>query len=427
MVSSSRLEERLLQEILKIPVVDVHSHVPQDAPHAYCLRDLLGYHYFTELAYSAGMDKGLLDPATPDEQMLPALVEAMGAFDNTVQYAWFLELARELFGFTHDHLTRDNWRELAEAVRKASEVPGRDRDILRRSGIEKVFLTNSPDEDLQPIDKDIFVPSLRADNLVLKFDRPEVRRSLEGATGLTVGKLADLREALARLMQRFKAHGAASVTISLPPQLQLFRVTDSDLDLAVSKAARDVALSSAEAATLRCGLLTVLAELSAQFGLPVQAMCGVVRGAYPHGVHQGQDLPRAGDTLMGLLPLLNTFPETTWCLSVLSDSQAQELASYGWMIRNVVVSGHWWYDALPAYMERDLAARLESVPKTKLIGFYSDAYRLEFTLPKFNMFRRTLARVLARDVVEAGRGTEEEAVGVARLLLRDNARRIFSV
>ena len=108
-------------------------------------------------------------------------------------------------------------------------------------------------------------------------------------------------------------------------------------------------------------------------------------------------------------------------------SQAQELASYGWLVRNVVVSGHWWYDTMPAYIERDLAARLQSVPKTKLLGYYTDMYKLEFGLAKLNMYRRSLARVLARDFIESGRGSEQEAVATARLLLRENPQRVFGV
>jgi glucuronate isomerase len=54
-------------------------------------------------------------------------------------------------------------------------------------------------------------------------------------------------------------------------------------------------------------------------------------------------------------------------------------------------------------------------------------YKLEFGLPKFNMYRRILARVLADDFVRPGILTEEGAVALARLLLRDNARRIFRV
>ena len=48
-------------------------------------------------------------------------------------------------------------------------------------------------------------------------------------------------------------------------------------------------------------------------------------------------------------------------------------------------------------------ARLEAVPQTKQIGYYSDAYKLEFVLPKFAMYKRILAKILAeRFVVDRG-------------------------
>jgi glucuronate isomerase len=54
-------------------------------------------------------------------------------------------------------------------------------------------------------------------------------------------------------------------------------------------------------------------------------------------------------------------------------------------------------------------------------------YKVEFGLPKFNMYRRSLARVLARDFVEAGLMTEDQAVDASRLLLAGNPERIFEV
>ena len=42
------------------------------------------------------------------------------------------------------------------------------------------------------------------------------------------------------------------------------------------------------------------------------------------------------------------------------------------------------------------------MPKTKQIGYYSDAYKLEFVLPKYNMYRRILATMLADDFVRPG-------------------------
>ena len=125
--------------------------------------------------------------------------------------------------------------------------------------------------------------------------------------------------------------------------------------------------------------------------------------------------------------MFNAFPEVTFCVSVLSSSQNQELASYSWIFPNVVTSGHWWYSNIPAYIEQDCRARLQAVPKTKQLGYYSDAYKLEFVLPKYDMYRRLLAGILADDFVRQGLATETQAVDLARLLLRDNARRIFNV
>ncbi|MFW5923852.1 MAG: hypothetical protein ACOCSQ_05675 [Planctomycetota bacterium] len=74
MTSSNDLKKRLLQEIMDIPVIDVHSHVPHNSPFAQSLRELLGYHYFTELAHSAGMSQDVIAGDNPDEDMIPELI-----------------------------------------------------------------------------------------------------------------------------------------------------------------------------------------------------------------------------------------------------------------------------------------------------------------------------------------------------------------
>jgi len=425
MSHSESLEIRLLREIMQIRAIDVHSHVPPAEPFARSLRDLLGYHYYTELAHSAGMSKDVLDPAVPDEEMIPALLDAMRSIDNTAQYSWLVELARELFGLRDPKLTPDNWEPLAETVAQAAQSPGRAREILDLSRIETVFLTNGLDERLSEIDTDLFVPSLRADALVFELDHQSVLEPLERISGVAVSDVGSLKGAIAAAVEHFRAHGARSAAISLPPGFRARRVGDAEFDRAVQAALRGG--GAEDDVILHSGVLFELARCCQENAMPFQVMYGVVRGAYPAGVPQGTDLPAAGDSLGGLLPLLNAFPDVTFCLSVLSDSQAQELAAYGWIIPNVALSGHWWYLNVPAYIERDLAARLQSVPKNKLIGYYSDMYKLEFGLAKFNMYRRILGRVLARDFVEPGLGTEADALAVARALLRDNAVRIFSL
>jgi glucuronate isomerase len=146
---------------------------------------------------------------------------------------------------------------------------------------------------------------------------------------------------------------------------------------------------------------------------------------YADGVYQGQDLYDSRVSLIQYRQLFNAFPQVTFPVSVLASVTNQELTSYAWIFPNVVTNGHWWYSNTPAFIEHDLAARLEAVPETKQIGYYSDMYKLEFGLPKFRMYKRILAKVLAeRFVVDRG-WSEERAIALGKRLLRTNVEEIF--
>src|SRR5690606_35843208 len=57
--------------------------------------------------------------------------------------------------------------------------------------------------------------------------------------------------------------------------------------------------------------------------------------------------------------------------------------------------------------------------------YYSDMYKLEFALPKFNMYKRILAKILAeRYVIDRG-WSEERAIELGRQVLRTNVEEIF--
>jgi glucuronate isomerase len=399
-MATDQLMRDLYAEIVKIPLIDPHSHIDPHRPTARTLDDILGYHYYTELAHSAGMDKALLADAPPRERVR-SLLAHMDRFDNTVQYGWFLEIARTFLGFTGDRLSVADADPLWDAAERVFARPDWETEVMRRSNLEKVFLTNDFDDPLTGFDTTRYVPCLRTDDLVFHLDKPAVRQRLERATGEEGQDQVSLRRAVRRLFEHFTTHGAKACAISLPP------------DFAPSAAAPDA--------------FWMLAEHCREFNLPFDLMIGVNRSVYRNGVFQGQDLFDQRTSLIQYAELFNAFPEVTFCVSVLTSAQNQELVSYSWIFPNVVTSGHWWYSNIPVYIEQDARARLQAVPKTKQIGYYSDMYKLEFGLPKYNMYRRVLAKVLADDFVRGGATTEGGAVELARLLLRDNARRIFRV
>jgi glucuronate isomerase len=348
----------------------------------------------------------------------------MDRFDNTAQYSWFLEIARTFLGFEGDRLTAADADWLFDTSVRVFGQADWEEEVLRRSNLEKVFLTNEFDDPLTEFDTNRYVPCLRTDALVFHLNQPNVRMRLAKATGIEVADATSLRKALAALFKHFVGKGAKACAISLPP----YFCPDEAADDYIGETLREPYNERIPSDGLWSDrVFWLLAECCRDFNLPFDLMIGVNRRVYPKGVFQGQDLFDSRCALIQYADLFNAFPEVTFCVSVLSSGLNQELASYSWIFPNVVTSGHWWYSNIPAYIETDLRARLQAVPKMKQIGYYSDMYKLEFALPKYNMYRRILARVLADDFVRPRKLSETGAVELARLLLRDNVRRIFKV
>ncbi|MEL7338032.1 MAG: glucuronate isomerase, partial [Planctomycetota bacterium] len=168
-----------------------------------------------------------------------------------------------------------------------------------------------------------------------------------------------------------------------------------------------------------------LAELCDEFGLPFDLMIGVNRGVYPGGVYQGQDLYDSRVSLIQYRDLFNAFADVKFPISVLASVTNQELVSYAWIFPNVVTNGHWWYSNTPSFIHRDASARLEAVPRNKQVGYYSDAYKLEFVAPKFDMYRRILAKILNEQFVEGQRWDEDAAFQLGYDVLRGNVESLF--
>src|SRR6516165_11598320 len=101
---AEQLIRDLHDEIVRIPLIDPHSHINPHRPAARNLDEILGYHYYTELAHSAGMDQAPLAADVDPRERVRAILGHMDRFDNTAQYAWFLEIARAFLGFKGDRL-----------------------------------------------------------------------------------------------------------------------------------------------------------------------------------------------------------------------------------------------------------------------------------------------------------------------------------
>jgi glucuronate isomerase len=421
------LRRRIFDALDALVLIDPHTHINPLAPASTTLADILGYHYYTELAHSAGLPKEEIEePGLDPKEKVRRLILNAGPIDNTIQYSWLVEMAQKFFGFTDERVTLQNWEPLYDAAAAKMASPGWPQQVLEQSKLEAVFLTNDFDDPLAGFDTSVYVPCLRTDDLVFHLCKPEVRYRLASFTRIEATTAESLRRAIAALFNHFKANNARACAISLPPDFSPTKISDARANTALSALYQHGnAASEADKRAAGSFVFWTLAEVCAEHSLPFDLMIGVNRGVYEAGVHQGRDLHDSRVSLIQYKQLFNAFPQVTFPISVLASVTNQELTSYAWIFPNVVTNGHWWYSNTPTFIEHDLACRLEAVPRTKQIGYYSDMYKLEFALPKFAMYKRILAKVLAERFCIDRDWSEERAVDFGTQILRGNVEAIF--
>ena len=423
---SQELRARLLSELSAIEIIDPHTHIDACRPASSTLADILGYHYYTELAHSAGMPRDEIEQADLDpKEKVHRLIENLGPIQNTVQSSWFIEMAQTFFGFDGDAVTPTNWERLYDDSARAMSAEDWPNQVLHTSKLKGVFLTNDFDDPLEGFDTSVYIPCLRTDDLVFHLANPTVRRRLSAASSVEIGSASSLREAIGKLFEHFTAKGARACAISLPPDFSPEPVSDAEADRVVGCLLSSQDIADSDRRTLSNFVFWTLSQFCAEYRLPFDLMIGVNRGVYESGVFQGQDLYDSRVSLIQYRRVFNEFPQVVFPISVLASVTNQELVSYAWIFPNVVTNGHWWYSNTPTYIEHDASARLEAVPQTKQIGYYSDMYKLEFALPKFNMYRRILAKILAERFVLDRGWSESRALSLGRAVLCENTERVF--
>lgn len=431
---NAELVSQLLRELKKMPILDPHTHVPWDRPVARHLGDLLGYHYYTELANSSrGVPEALPeDPQGRIEYVWPHLEKLRG----TVQFDWMMGISENFL-----EIPREDWwsrpkEEILRRAQRAIEDPGYTRKVFERSNVRRAYLTNQFDEDLSDLHDERLVPCLRSDDLVFNLvERKTLERLDKLAQARTGQSLEAFEKALALVFDRFAAWKMGYAALGLPPRFRVESVRLKDAEKLLRRIANGKDLDRDERETWACYVVERLALECARVKAPFCLMTGADRGVYPAGVPAGQDLFRSDGHLRGYDTLFNKYPDVRFPVMVVSDTAGLELAAAGWIRHNVYPFSHWWYANNPVDIRRELRRRIDVLPRNKFIAFHSDGYSMEFVLPKFNTYRLQLALVLAERIEESKLGGSETlepfyvdgALALAERILLRNPEEILGI
>lgn len=413
-MDETSLVRRLEEGLLGFEWLDAHTHL--DASHlgARGLHDILLYHMVLSDLKSAGMKNNARLSEHPDEKEVSSRIEEalpyLPAISNT-SCAWGVRLILEDLYDWNDPVTRDNWRKLHDLIRERSDDRAWHREIMRRPGVARAMTEwarrrdGSADDILDYSYELAFFSRARAGI----YDIP--LRELEMATGRHISGIEDVDDAMAGYIASIPRGQVKSTVQHISTEICYLPVSREQMSEALGR--------RAEAGRRECDIYA--SYLLSHFLAGLERLGNIVLqfslGAEPAG-EETYSLIRQ-DTIAAVEGLVREFPGLHFQVFLASAHANQGICSLARQYSNLSVAGYWWHSFFPAFIERVIEERLDMLSSCKQIGFFSDAYCLEWQYAKAVIVRGLLARVLAKKA-GCGQYTEESALEVGRQILRDS-------
>lgn len=433
---SSELLDRLTRTIEAIPLVDTHEHLIDEARRAgqdVDLFSLIGDYPAADLV-SAGMPTqvlmGLADPIRP----LDARWREFSPFWDRIRWTGYgralLLAVRDLYGT--DTLDESTYGELSERITAANAVGWYEHVLKKCANIEVAANQPIPEFDPTPIaqlDQRYFVPVISLDDFVTPWNHTSLQ-SLEKRSGLAIHSLADLQAAIGQELDRGKSAGVVAIKILLAYRrsLRFENVTTAEAEHVFNRLGRyptswlpdlrePAPVSWEEARPLQDYLVHYLVRRCGELGLPIQVHTGLQYG-------NGNEL--ANSNPVSLTNLFQEYPEARFDIFHAGYPFQGVTAALGKMFPNVYVDLCWVHLISPWVGRQILHEWIETVPANKIFAFGGDATMVEWAYAHSRIARANVARVLT-EKVEAGDMGEEEALYLARMILRTNAREFLGL
>ncbi len=159
-------------------------------------------------------------------------------------------------------------------------------------------------------------------------------------------------------------------------------------------------------------------DLVNEFDLPIQFHTGLYAG------NEGRVITNSNPT--HLVNLFVEYPDIDFVLLHSSYPYGGELSTLAKNFPNVFIDMTWSYVISPSYSKRYLHEWIETVPANKILAFGGDYRFVEGVYAHAVMAREVISKVLIEKVRDRYL-TENEAINIAKKVLRDNAMRIFNL
>lgn len=427
-------------ELDDIPLYDAHTHIDSGHPGARGLQDILLYHMVISDLRSAGCSRGdRLSESPGEEEVRERIGGALPYWPHIAgtSCAWGVRtILGDLYGW-QEPILPDNWMALHDRIRERAGDPAWYREILARAGIVRYsteWARRGPDDpgDLvrYSLEWAFFTRSQwgRYDTALLELEwawsqgqpglpLPVTLAGEEPALSRHIRTTEDVREAILHYCDRIPYEQIVSMASHLSTDLDYGPVDDRSMTAALAR--RDRA-GPEERNIYACYVFEHFLDEYERRGAGPVLQFSI--GAEPLPYETGSKLRT--ETLYQLVPIFARHPGIHFQLFLASAHQNQALCTLARELPNVSVAGYWWHNFFPSFIRRVMEERLDMLASNRQVGFFSDAYCVEWAYAKARIVRAQLADVLS-DQVAQGRFGRGEAVSIARRILYETPLALF--
>jgi hypothetical protein len=131
-------------------------------------------------------------------------------------------------------------------------------------------------------------------------------------------------------------------------------------------------------------------------------------------------------TIKQLAMIVSRHPKIHFQSFLSSRHANQSLCTLCRELPNLSLAGYWWHNFFPCHISQIIDERLDMLPVNKQVGFFSDAYCVEWLYAKSKLVRCILSSNLAVRV-ERNQLDFDTAVNIAEQLLYCTPKKMFKI
>jgi hypothetical protein len=442
-VANQNLQAEFSEELRSMPLLDAHTHLVDGRLAARGLHDILLYHMAISDLYAAGCPVGARLTQypgwpTPEEahQRIRKSLPFLKYVRNTSISGGIRLVLEDLYGWK-EPVEAGNWQRLDSLVRERADDRAWHREIMRRSNILCYCTEYARRESGR--DRDILRYSLEwafftrcqwgeFDTALYELERcwgrkPESPSPIGGGkrppTERGIRSLEDVHAAVAYYVENIPYDQILSLATHISTDIDLRVVREEEMAEALGRRAsagpreRDTYAAYVNEAFLNA-LEAHADKIVFQFSL----------GAEPLPFETGSRLFQR--TIAQLAEMISRHPKIRFQCFLACSHANQALCTLCRELPNLSLAGYWWLNFFPSVMRRVMEERLDMLPVNKQVGFFSDAYCLEWAYAKAKMVCNQLAAVLAGKI-ERGEYTRSAALNVAKSILYETPQELLGM